>query len=372
MNHGQNHNHHNHPEAGSRGKRDRRKGDSDAGKHNHHQMDHSGHELIFRRRFWISLVLSIPVILFSQTIQGWLGYDLPAFPGSTWIVPIFSIIVFMVGGVPFIQMALPEFKERSPGMMALITLAILVAFIYSLAGTLFSLGGSFYWELVTLIDIMLLGHWIEMRSVRQASGSLNELAKLLPDTAERINPEGEMEMVPISELKAGDLVLVRPGDSVPADGVVAEGESHLNEAMITGESKLVSKAPSDEVIAGTINEEGSLRVEVSATGDDTALAGIMRLVQEAQSSKSRTQLLADRAAGWLFYIALGAAAVTAVAWTIATGFDLDVVKRVTTVLVIACPHALGLAVPLVVAISTSRGAEQGILVRDRIALEEAR
>lgn len=390
MNDSQNHDHQDHPGDDFREMQDMEMGGSDAGEHHNHNqdhnmdhsgqsghqmghaVDHSGHEMIFRKRFWISTLLSLPVILFSQTIQGWLGYDLPAFPGSTWIVPVFSVIVFVVGGIPFIKMAVPEFKGRSPGMMALITLAILVAFIYSLAGTLFSLGGSFYWELVTLIDIMLLGHWIEMRSVRQASGSLNELAKLLPDTAERIAEDGELEKVPVSDLQAGDRVLVRPGESVPADGVVVEGESHLNEAMITGESKLVSKGPADEVIAGTINEEGSLRVEVSATGDDTALAGIMRLVREAQNSKSRTQLLADRAAGWLFYIALGAATVTAIAWTIATGFDLDVVKRVTTVLVIACPHALGLAVPLVVAISTSRGAEQGILVRDRIALEEAR
>ncbi|MEJ2412678.1 MAG: heavy metal translocating P-type ATPase [Anaerolineales bacterium] len=372
MDHSQNHNHQGQMEGDSKHGSGQHPGDSDSGKDHQHGMDHSSHELIFRRRFWISTVLSIPVILFSQTIQGWLGFDMPTFPGSTWIVPVFSLVVFLVGGIPFIQMAVPEFKDRSPGMMALITLAILVAFIYSLAGTIFSLGESFYWELVTLIDIMLLGHWIEMRSVRQASSSLDELAKLLPDEAERIRQNGDLETVPVSELQAGDLVLVRPGESVPADGVVQEGESHLNEAMITGESKLVLKQPSDEVIAGTINEEGSLRIEVSATGDETALAGIMRLVQDAQNSKSRTQLLADRAAGWLFYIALGAAAITAVAWTLAAGFGLDVVKRVTTVLVIACPHALGLAVPLVVAISTSRGAEHGILVRDRIALEEAR
>jgi len=372
MDHSQNHNHQGQMEGDSKHGSGQHPGDSENGKDHQHGMDHSSHEMIFRRRFWISTLLSIPVILFSQTIQGWLGFELPTFPGSAWIVPVFSLAVFLVGGIPFIQMAVPEFKDRSPGMMALITLAILVAFIYSLAGTIFSLGESFYWELVTLIDIMLLGHWIEMRSVRQASSSLDELAKLLPDEAERIQDNGDLETVPVSELQAGDLILVRPGESVPADGVVQEGESHLNEAMITGESKLVLKQPSDEVIAGTINEEGSLRIEVSATGDETALAGIMRLVQDAQSSKSRTQLLADRAAGWLFYIALGAAAITAVAWTLAAGFGLDVVKRVTTVLVIACPHALGLAVPLVVAISTSRGAEHGILVRDRIALEEAR
>ena len=375
MKHSEDHKHEHAVEGKNQQSADQDAGVEHAGNHQDHHdhgTDHSGHEGIFRRRFWISLALSVPVILFSPTIQGWLGYSLPPFPGSAWIVPVFSVIVFAVGGVPFIEMAIPEFKDRTPGMMALITLAILVAFLYSLAGTLFSLGGSFYWELVTLIDVMLLGHWIEMRSVRQASSSLNELARLLPDTAERITADDEVKTVPVSQLETGDLLLIRPGESVPADGIVVEGESQVNEAMISGESKPVSKSPSDEVIAGTINQDGSLRVEVSAIGDDTALAGIMRLVEEAQSSKSRTQLLADRAAGWLFYVALGAAALTGVAWTIATGFDLEVVKRVTTVLVIACPHALGLAVPLVVAISTSRGAQQGILVRDRISLEEAR
>ena len=269
-------------------------------------------------------------------------------------------------------MAIPEIKRRSPGMMALITLAIAVAFIYSIASTVLNFGESFYWELVTLIDVMLLGHWIEMRSVRQASGSLNELAKLLPDTSERIKKDGTSERVPIQHLQPGDLLLIRPGESIPADGKVIEGESHINESMITGESKLVSKSIDDLVIAGTINDEGSLRVSVSATGDDTALAGIMRLVKEAQQSKSNTQLLADKAAGWLFYIALAVAVLTGIGWVIAVGFDIEVIKRVTTVLVIACPHALGLAVPLVVAISTSLGAENGILVRDRIALEDAR
>ena len=339
--------------------------------HQDHGVDHSGHEDLFRRRFWVSLALSVPVILFSVTVQQWLGFSTPTFPGSNWIVPIISIIIFGYGGVPFIQMAVPEMKRRSPGMMSLISLAIIVAFSYSVATTFLKFGESFYWELVTLIDVMLLGHWIEMRSVRQASGSLNELAKLLPDTAERINKDGSIESVPSHLLHPGDLFLIRPGDSIPADGRVVEGESHVNEAMITGESKLVSKTTDDPVIAGTINEEGSLRVEVSATGDDTALAGIMRLVNEAQQSKSNTQVLADKAAGWLFYIALVVAVLTGIGWVVAVGFDIEVVKRVTTVLVIACPHALGLAVPLVVAISTSLGAENGILVRDRIALEEA-
>jgi Cu2+-exporting ATPase len=269
-------------------------------------------------------------------------------------------------------MAVPELRNREPGMMTLISLAISVAFVYSLAALALPGQMGFFWELVTLIDIMLLGHWIEMRSVRQASGALNELAKLMPDTAERLLPDGSTEEVPVGRLREGDLVLVRPGASVPADGQVAEGESDVNEAMITGESKPVSKAMGDAVIAGTINGDGSLRVRVTATGAQTALAGIMRLVEQAQQSKSRTQVLADRAAGWLFYVALAVAAVTAVAWIVAVGFNVEVIARVATVLVIACPHALGLAVPLVVAITTAMSASNGILVRDRLALEKAR
>ena len=262
-------------------------------------------------------------------------------------------------------MARPELKNRQPGMMTLISLAISVSFIYS-AATLFLPGQTdFFWELVTLIDIMLFGHWIEMRSVRQASGALNALAKLMPDTAERILPEGATERIPVSQLRNGDRVLVRPGESIPADGEVIEGESAVNEAMITGESKPVAKAVGAQVIGGAINGDGSLRVEVTATGDQTALAGIMHLVEQAQQSKSHTQILADRAAGWLFYVALGSALITAIAWTIATGFNVGVIERVATVLVIACPHALGLAIPLVVAITTSMGASNGILVRDR-------
>jgi Cu2+-exporting ATPase len=334
--------------------------------------DHTGHEQMFRRRFWISLVLSIPVLVFSPTLQDWLGYAAPTFPGSEWITPIFAVIVFLYGGIPFLQMAVPELRNRKPGMMTLISLAISVAFVYSLASLFLPGQTGFFWELVTLIDIMLLGHWIEMRSVRQASGALNELAKLMPDTAERVLPDGDTEEVPVSELQQGDLVLVRPGASVPADGDIEEGESEVNESMITGESKPVPKEPGSEVIGGTINGDGSLRVRVTATGDDTALAGIMRLVDEAQQSKSDTQILADKAAGWLFYVALAVAVLTAVAWILAVGFDVEVIARVATVLVIACPHALGLAVPLVVAITTSMAASNGVLVRDRLALEEAR
>ena len=341
------------------------------GDHGAH-VDHTGHEEMFRKRFWVSLVLTIPVLLFSPLLQAWLGFSMPEFPGSRWIGPAFALVIFLYGGLPFIQMAVPEVRNRKPGMMTLISLAISVAFAYSLFAMVISPQSSFFWEMATLIDIMLLGHWIEMRSVRQASGALNELAKLMPDTAERILPDGTTEVVSSSSLKEGDLVLVRPGASIPADGVVVEGRSDVNQAMLTGESLPVPRGPGDEVIAGTINGDGSLRIRVTATGEATALAGIMRLVAQAQQSKSKTQLLADRAAGWLFYIALAVAAVTAVAWTVAVGFNLDVLERVVTVLVIACPHALGLAVPLVVAISTSMGATNGILVRDRLALEEAR
>src|SRR5215211_3672761 len=340
--------------------------------HERHGTDHTGHEQMFRVRFWWSLLFSIPVLLYSGMIQMWLGFTLPAFPFSQWIPFVFSLIVFAYGGIPFLQMAVPELKERKPGMMTLISLAISVAFIYSVAAQFINLGEGFFWELVTLIDIMLLGHWLEMRSVRQASGALNELVKLIPDTAERIHHNDETETVPASALKNGDLVLVRPGASVPADGEVTDGHSNVNESMITGESKPVHKMAGMKVIAGTINGDGSLRVRVTATGNETALAGIMRLVEQAQQSKSKTQVLADKAAGWLFYIALAAAILTAIAWTIADTFNIEVLNRVVTVLVIACPHALGLAVPLVVAITTAMGARNGILVRNRLALEAVR
>jgi len=327
---------------------------------------------MFRRRFWVSLALSVPVIFFSEFIQDVFGYTAPTFPGSVWITPVLSVIIFAYGGVPFLSMARTELENREPGMMMLISLAITVSFVYSI-GSLFLEGTTpFFWELVTLIDIMLLGHWMEMRSVRQASGALDELAKLMPDTAERITESGDTEEVPVSELGENDVVLVRPGTSVPADGEVVEGESSVDESMITGESRPVDKAPGVEVVAGTVNQDGSLRIKITKTGEETTLAGIMRLVDEAQKSKSRTQLLADRAAGWLFYVALGVAAITAVAWVVATGFNIGVLERVVTVLVIACPHALGLAVPLVVAINTSTAAQNGMLIRDRIAMEEAR
>ncbi|WP_431357798.1 heavy metal translocating P-type ATPase [Haloarcula marina] len=359
MGHGAGHNH-----SGER--------DTHQGGHGGHDVSHVGHEQMFKKRFFVSLILSIPVLLYSEGLQELLSFSVPTFPGSEWISPVLSVVVFAYGGVPFIQMALPELRDREPGMMTLISMAISVAFVYSLATVVAPIGMDFFWELVTLIDIMLLGHWIEMRSVRQASGALNELAKLLPDTAERITESGETEEVPVGNLEQGDLVLVRPGANIPADGVVEEGDSDVSEAMITGESRPVSKEPGDEVIGGTINGEGSLRVRVTATGDESTLSGIMRLVEEAQTSKSRTQMLADKAAGWLFYVAVAAAAITAVGWIIAVGFNVEVIARVVTVLVIACPHALGLAIPLVVAINTSLAARNGMLIRDRIAMEEAR
>ena len=349
-------------------------GSEDNDNHDDHgaHVDHSGHEETFRRKFWVSLILTVPVLLFSQGFQSLLGFSMPTFPASEWIAPIFAAIVFFYGGVPFIKMAIPEIRNRKPGMMTLISLAILVAFVYSLATLFIPDQQDFFWELVTLITIMLLGHWIEMRSVRQASGALDELAKLMPDTAERVKSGGETEEVALTELRNDDLVLVRPGSNIPADGVIEEGESSVNEAMITGESTPVSKEEGEKVIGGSINGDGSLRVRVTATGDNTALAGIMRMVKEAQKSKSKSQHLADRAAGWLFYIALAAAVITAIAWIISIGFNVEVIKRVATVLVITCPHALGLAIPLVVAITTALGANQGILIRDRLALESAR
>lgn len=335
-------------------------------------IDHTDHEGMFRKRFWVSLALSIPVLLYSAMIQEWLAFRMPEFPGSQWITPGISTIIFIYGGLPFIQMAIPEVRNRQPGMMTLISMAICVAFTYSLAAFFIFEGDTFFWEMVTLIDIMLLGHWLEMRSVRQASGALQELARLMPDIAERITPDGSTEQVATSLLNRGDIVLVRPGTGIPADGEVEGGESQVNEAMITGESSPVKKQPGEKVIAGSINGDGSLRVKITATGDETTLAGIMRLVEQAQQSKSRTQILADQAAGWLFYVAVGVSAITAVVWTVVEGPTVDTVARVATVLVIACPHALGLAIPLVVAITTSMGANHGILVRDRLSLEKAR
>ena len=326
---------------------------------------------MFRDRLWISLALTIPTVVWGHMLPRVTGFMAPMFPGSQWIAPVFGTAVFLYGGTPFLRGALHELRDRLPGMMTLISLAISVAFAFSIAVTLGYTGTPLWEELATLVTVMLLGHWIEMRSIFQAEGALKELAKLLPHTAVRLNGE-RAEEVPISALREEDLVLVRPGAAVPADGVVVTGRSELNESMITGESALVSKGEGDAVIAGTVNSSGSLRVRVTGTGERTALANIMRLVEQAQSSKSRAQALADRAAFILTLVAVGAAVVTAGAWLVAGAEGSFVVERVVSVLVIACPHALGLAVPLVIAISTTMGARGGLLVRDRRGLEEAR
>ncbi len=327
---------------------------------------------MFRDRFWLSLALTIPALVWEPMLQDWFGYTAPRFPGSQYIPAIFGAAVFLYGGWVFLKGAWGELKNRLPGMMTLISLAILVAFLYSAAVTLGYPGHALWWELATLVTIMLLGHWIEMRSIFQAQGALKELAKLLPDTALRIVHGDEVEVVRVGELHDGDLLLIRPGAGIPADGLVRSGKSSVNEAMITGESRPIEKREGDKVIAGTVNAQGSLRIEVTGTGDSTALAGIMRLVAQAQTSRSRAQALADRAALWLTLVAIGAAVVTFIAWQVA-GATLDfTITRVVTVLVIACPHALGLAVPLVIAISTTVGAQNGLLVRDRRGLEEAR
>lgn len=333
---------------------------------------HTDHSVAsFRDRFWISLLLTLPTIVFGHMLAELTAYQPPHFAGSEWIAPLFGTLVFIYGGRVFLQGAWGELRARQPGMMTLIALAITVAFVFSIAVLLGFPGMPLWEELATLITIMLLGHWLEMRSIEQASGALDALAKLLPATATRVTASGT-EDVPLEALQEGDIVLVRPGAQVPADGTVIEGEGSVNESMITGESRPVHKRVDDEVIGGTVNGNGSLRVRVTGTGDATALAGIMRLVSEAQSSRSRAQALADRAAFWLTIIAVLSAILTFLAWSLAGAAPGFTIERVVTVLVIACPHALGLAIPLVVAISTTLGARGGLLVRDRRGLEEAR
>ncbi len=337
---------------------------------------HAGHSVeMFRARFWVSLALTLPTLVWGHMLRDALGYAPPAFPGSRWIPAAFGTAVFAYGGRAFLQGAARELRDRLPGMMTLIALAITVAFGFSAAVALGFPGMPLWEELSTLVTIMLLGHWLEMRSIAQAEGALGELARLLPGTAARVRAAGGgevIEEVPLGELREGDLVLVRPGAAIPADGVVRAGASAVNESMITGESRPVEKGPGDPVIAGTVNGSGSLRVEVTATGERTALARIVRMVAEAQGSRSRAQDLADRAAAWLTRIALAAGAVTLVAWIAAGAGAGPAVERLVTVLVIACPHALGLAIPLVIAISTTLGARSGLLVRNRRGLEDAR
>jgi len=333
---------------------------------------HEGHSVaMFRDRFWITLLLSIPTLLWSGMVQHMFGFSAPTFPGSEYVPALFGTAVYFYGGLVFVKGGLQELRDRKPGMMTLISLAITVAFVFSLAVTLGYPGEALWWELASLVTIMLLGHWIEMRSISQASGALRELAKLLPSTAQRIVGE-TIEDVEISALREGDLMLVRPGDSVPADGIVQSGKSDVNESMITGESVPVAKVEGAKVIAGTVNGSGSLRVKVTGTGERTALANIMRLVEQAQTSRSRAQALADRAAFVLTIIAVVTGGLTFVVWLAVGATGAFAVERLVSVLVIACPHALGLAVPLVAAISTSLGAQSGLLIRDRRGLEEAR
>ena len=332
---------------------------------------HAGHSVaMFRDRFWLSFAFTIPVLFWSADIQHWLGYVAPSFPGSKLIPAIFGTLVFLYGGLVFIRAARGELADRRPGMMTLISLAIVVAFGTSLAATFGLFEIDVWWELASLITIMVLGHWLEMRAISQARGALNALAALLPDTAERVIGS-ETQSVPLSELSVGDIVIVRPGTRVPADGVVVEGAADVDESMITGESTAVPKRVGARVIAGTVSGGGSLRVRVAAIGDQTALSGIMRLVASAQASGSRTQAVADRAAALLFYVAVVSGALTFTYWWLA-GDKEHALIRTATVLIIACPHALGLAIPLVIAIATSLGAQNGLLVKDRLALERAR
>ncbi|MBF4635072.1 cadmium-translocating P-type ATPase [Agreia pratensis] len=334
---------------------------------------HGGHAAHFRRLFWIMLVLALPVVAFSPMFAHLLGYELPGSLLFTAISPVLGTVMFVWGGAPFLTGGLAEIKARQPGMMLLIALAISVAFVSSWGATLGLLDHQldFWWELALLIVIMLLGHWIEMRSLAQASSALDSLAALLPDEAERVDADGSVETVSPAELRRGDIVIVRPGARLPADGVVVEGTADVDESMITGESVPVSRGTDDAVVAGTVATDSALRIRVTATGDDTALAGIQKLVTDAQNSSSRAQRIADRAAAWLFWFALGAAVITAVVWSL-VGSPNDAIIRTITVLVIACPHALGLAIPLVVSIATERAAKAGVLVKDRLALESMR
>ncbi|TDW19589.1 heavy metal translocating P-type ATPase [Kribbella kalugense] len=339
--------------------------------HEHHG-GHGDHAAQFKDRFWISLALAVPVVFFSEMFADLLGYTRPDFPGSGLIAPVLGTVIFVYGGQPFLTGGWGELKSRRPGMMLLISMAITVAFVASWVTTL-KLGGfdlDFWWELALLIVIMLLGHWLEMRALGAASGALDALAALLPDSAEKVTDDGVVE-VSLHELQAGDVVLVRSGGRVPADGTVVEGQAEVDESMITGESRPVSRAVGDSVVAGTVATDNALRVEITAVGDDTALAGIQRLVAEAQASSSRAQALADRAAAFLFYFASIAGLITFVVWALLGKLD-EAVTRTVTVLVIACPHALGLAIPLVIAISTERAAKAGVLVKNRLALERMR
>jgi Cu2+-exporting ATPase len=339
--------------------------------HDHHQGHHAHMIEDFKKRFWVSLVITLPIIVLAPMIQELIGYQL-RFNGDRYVQFVLSSIIFFYGGWPFLKGMADEIKKKAPGMMTLIALAISVAYFYSSA-VVFGLDGKiFFWELASLIVIMLLGHWIEMKSIMGASNALQELAKMMPSTARRINEDGKHEDVPIADLKSNDIILVRPGEKVPADGTVMEGESHVNESMLTGESKPVTKHRNDQVIGGSVNDNGTLKIKVRHTGEDSYLSKVIGMVKEAQATKSKTQNLADKAAAWLFYIALGAGITTLVVW-LSLGKDFEyALERMVTVMIISCPHALGLAVPLVVAISTAVSAKNGLLIRNRTAFENAR
>jgi P-type Cu2+ transporter len=345
-----------------------------AATHQHHHQQqhdkHAGHDPeMFRRKFWLSLILTVPVVLTSEMVMDWFGYTLE-FPGLEWTGPVLGSVVFFYGGWPFLVGGIRELRDRAPGMMLLISMAITVAYVASVATAIGAFDLDFWWELAALVTIMLLGHWQEMKAIGQAQGALAALAALLPDDAERVTGGGT-EQVAVTDLRPGDVVLVRPGGRVPADGRIVDGTAELDESMITGESRPVTRTTGDRVVAGTVATDSAIRVAIEAVGEETALAGIQRLVAQAQASGSRAQVLADRFAAWLFYVALTAALVTFTAWWAAGSLD-DSVVRTVTVLVIACPHALGLAIPLVIAISTAVSARAGILVKDRLALERMR
>jgi Cu2+-exporting ATPase len=367
----QNHSHHDHPDHSNHKM-------SDNKKHDHSGHDHSAHQghMIedFKKRFWISLFITIPILLLSPMIQHFLDLkETFSFTGESYLLFILSSFVFFYGGYPFLKGLIDELKKKQPGMMTLIALAISVAYFYSSAVVFVVKGEIFFWELATLIDIMLLGHWIEMKSVMGASKALEELAKLMPDEAHKIDDNGNVTDVPVSELKHKVKLLIKPGEKIPADGKIYEGKSSINEAMITGESKPVSKGEGDEVIGGSINDEGSLKIEVEKIGDETFLSQIVKMVKEAQESKSKTQNFANRAAFWLTIIAITSGALTMFVWLVFTGQSFNfALSRTVTVMVITCPHALGLAIPLVVAVSTALSAKSGLLIRNRNAFEEAR
>ena len=368
------HQHHNHTHESHSNGHDHHNHDHHSGQHQSHSDHHGHHEHMiedFKKRFWISLIITLPIIVLAPMIQELLGYQL-RFNGDRYVQFILSSVIFFYGGWPFLKGLADEIKKKAPGMMTLIALAISVAYFYSSA-VVFGLDGKiFFWELASLIVIMLLGHWIEMKSVMGASNALQELAKMMPSTARRIKEGGEHEDVPIADLKSNDIILVRPGEKVPADGIVVEGESHVNESMLTGESKPVAKKKDNQVIGGSVNDNGTLKIKVKHTGEDSYLSKVIGMVKEAQETKSKTQNLADKAAAWLFYIALGAGVTTLVVW-LSLGKDFEyALERMVTVMIISCPHALGLAVPLVVAISTAVSAKNGLLIRNRTAFENAR